>query len=117
MRKALELSLDDITVGADGRVIIQNTEFARALVERIKADPDRVGIFDNCNCGKSVAQMMELVRKVGPGRVGIFDNCNCKGQAMPFEARVLPQAKLSEIAAKRAFTFDSPVAIFDNCDC
>lgn len=84
----LEFNTDDVTIAADGKVIINNPVFAKNLVEQIKTlAPDKVGIFDNCDCKKQPSREIRLRDviaatsfKFDPGLVGIFDNCSCKGK-------------------------------------
>lgn len=91
--KQLQISTGDLSITADGRIIIDNPEVARRLVKTIKRlDPSTAAIFDNCNCGKAEALSevsvagqlkqhrlsLDISSVVDPGSVGIFDNCNCK---------------------------------------
>jgi len=82
----LEFSTDDLVINEDGRVEINNSAFAKGLIDHVKGlDPGTVGLFDNCNCSKDkvisrvalkgVVPALKL--KLDPGTVGLFDNCNC----------------------------------------
>jgi hypothetical protein len=87
--KSLEFSTEDVVIAEDGRVIINNPEFAKRLISHVKAvAPGRVGIFDNCDCKKALSEV-NLGRvlpatkfRLDPGVVGIFDNCDCKSRVM-----------------------------------
>lgn len=88
-QNTVQLTTSDISITADGRVVIKNNAFAKALVQDLVAkNPDLVGFFDNCNCKRSEAvRMVDLAeaipnRKISfdsilPPEVGIFDNCSC----------------------------------------
>ncbi|MES9873145.1 MAG: hypothetical protein ABW146_08540 [Candidatus Sedimenticola sp. 6PFRAG7] len=82
----LEFSTDDLVITADGKVEIDNPNFAKGLIEHVKEiDPGKVGLFDNCNCSKKELLSRVALKgaipaerlRIDPGRVGIFDNCNC----------------------------------------
>lgn len=82
----LKFKTEDMIIAEDGRVIINNKEFAKSLVEYVKfVAPESVGLFDNCDCEKKALREINLREvmpvmdlKIDPGRVGIFDNCDCK---------------------------------------
>ncbi|MEF2074097.1 hypothetical protein [Consotaella aegiceratis] len=94
--KMVSFSTSDLTISEDGRVMINNPEIAKALIQHAKSvSPQEAGIFDNCSCGKTEAmRAVELsrvlpkadislsigspgIRLAGP-ETGIFDNCSCK---------------------------------------
>jgi len=91
--RSLEFTTDDVVIAEDGRVTINNSEFAKMLVSHIKKiAPGNVGIFDNCDCkGKAISEIAlgkvipATTFRLDPGTVGIFDNCDCKGRIMQGE--------------------------------
>ncbi len=86
MSNALEFSTEDIVIAEDGRVTINNPEFAKSLVDHVKrVAPGLVGIFDNCDCKGNAPSEVALGKvtpatnfRIDPGFVGIFDNCDCQ---------------------------------------
>ena len=86
--KTLAFSTDDVVITEDGRVTINNPEFAKRLVAHAKmVSPAAAGIFDNCDCKKGAVSEVALGKvlpattlKVDAGRSGIFDNCDCKSR-------------------------------------
>ena len=89
--KSLDFKTEDVTIAQDGRVIINNAEFAKRLVAHVKkVAPGSVGILDNCDCKDKAISDVNLGKvlpattfKLDPGVVGIFDNCACKGRINP----------------------------------
>lgn len=82
----LEFKTDDVEIAEDGRVVIKNPAFAKALVAHVKTlSPETAAIFDNCDCKRGALSAVPLSKvipsatlKLEPGTVGIFDNCDCK---------------------------------------
>jgi archaellum component FlaG (FlaF/FlaG flagellin family) len=89
MADRLNFTTDDLSVTADGKVVISNPAVTRALVNSIRTlDPGSAGIFDNCDCsGRKKVSEVSLAGKMRaaplaldlPIEQGIFDNCNCSG--------------------------------------
>ena len=91
--KSLEFSTEDVVIAEDGRVTINNPEFAKRLVDHVKrVAPGSVGIFDNCDCKSRAPSEINLGKvlpatnfRLDPGVVGIFDNCDCKSRVLSGE--------------------------------
>ncbi len=88
--KSLEFSAEDVVISEDGRVTINNPEFAKRLISHVKrVAPGSVGIFDNCDCKRKALSEVYLSKvlpdtkfRLDPGVVGIFDNCDCKSRVI-----------------------------------
>jgi hypothetical protein len=83
----LEFNTEDVVIAADGRVTINNPDFAKKLIEHAKRmAPGEAGFFDNCDCTKKSISEVKLSSvlpatklRLDPGTLGIFDDCSCKG--------------------------------------
>lgn len=84
----MEITTDDLVLGEDGTITIENPEFAKTVAGQIRAVfPDSAGIFDNCDCKKrdmatpvSARTLPHHALRFTHDLVGIFDNCDCKSR-------------------------------------